>query len=73
MHIVLMRDHDQNAFYALLDKDGLCLLVRKLRRMDDDAFGDYLRFLSGEEEIADVRFYGLDLGHVQRGLVAGAG
>ena len=31
--------------------------------MDDNAFDGDLCFLRGEEEIADVRFYGLDLGH----------
>ena len=31
VRVALVRDHGQNAFYALLDKDGLCLLVGELR------------------------------------------
>ena len=66
MHIALARDHGKNAFYALLDKDGLCLLVRQLRRMDDNTFGNHHCLLCWEKETTDVRLYDLDLGHVQR-------
>ena len=34
--------------------------------MHDDTFDDHVCFLRGEEEMADVCFYSLDLGHVQR-------
>lgn len=69
--ISMARDHGENALYAFLDKDGLRLLVRKLRGMHDNAFCDHLCFLCGRKETTDVRLYGLNLGHVQSAGVKG--